>query len=199
MITARPDLSSMMLLGFKSRWTMDSAWMAPSPEQTWRATFSVCSVESFPTARAHSSDEVDTVDLTDVVHPANVRVRHLACDVELAAETIQGSGLGCAAAHELESNGATKLGVDRLVDLPHASFADTLDDRVATPERSAGREGLPGRLHLIYSDRRPSRRVEVGAARRAGGAGRCVVVTTQGADHGLSLRLGSWRGQRTWP
>ena len=55
MTMARPARSSMMLLGFRSRWTTPPSWMAARAEQIWRATPTVCLVESTPTERIRSS------------------------------------------------------------------------------------------------------------------------------------------------
>jgi hypothetical protein len=80
-------------------------------------------------------DERGAFRFPDVVHAANVRMRDLAGDADLAVEAFEQAGLiRHRLGQELERHRLIELEVGGAVDLAHASATDDRDDAVAFAE-----------------------------------------------------------------
>ena len=155
MSKALPCRSTMMLAGFRSRWTMPSACAATSPESDCLAIDSVRASGMRPSSPKNGReilafdvrhrDVLDAVDLSEVVNSDDVLVRDLPGEEQLALESplqVLGGGLIVCnlRPNHLQRDRDAKLGVPRLVDGAHAAEAKQSGNAVTGAELRPDRE-----------------------------------------------------------
>jgi hypothetical protein len=114
-------------------------------------------------------DEGDAVGLTDVVDPADVRVRHLAGGADLVVEPGDGGAVAAERlGQELQRHLLVELHVVGAVDLPHPAAAEQAQDAVAPRDRRADLEPALDKITGRHHGRGGVGRQEgsAGAARR---------------------------------
>ena len=82
-----------------------------------------------------------TVDFTDVVHAADVWMRHLSCGAHFVVKLRQTNWIAADGVwQKLEGDGLTEAQIVRAIDLTHAAAADESDHAIAAIQDHARRE-----------------------------------------------------------
>ena len=133
-ISLAPDLVSMMLPGFRSRWTTPLRWARSSPSAISApdAEYLLQRERTFDQARTQRlafqilhHQVADSVLLADVIELADVGVIERRNGARLALETFFGVALvGKMLRQNLDGDGSLQAGVAGAVDLTHAAGAD---------------------------------------------------------------------------
>ena len=138
----------MTFAGLRSRCTTFRSCAAARPAQIWRAISSARSSGNRP-MRLSSDDRsspstysiernVRAVDLVDVVHAADVRVRDLPRHPHFGVELRQARRVAIdLGREELERDRLPELQVVRAIDLAHAATAEPFDDAIAPAKEGA--------------------------------------------------------------
>ena len=139
-IFARPSSVSMMLRGFRSRWTTPASCATARPSATWLAiSITRAGVSRSPVDRAVQrltgdelhDDERPAVQIADVVDGHDIRMVEQGSQPGFAREplgrdVVRRQLVG----HELDGDEPAQPRIPRLVDLSHAAGSEGADDLV---------------------------------------------------------------------
>ncbi len=202
MISAWSSASTMMLAGFRSRWTTLASCAAASPETTCRAipkrapdghpALARQDGRQVGTLDVRHRDVLDAVDLAEVVNADDVPVSDLPGEQQLALEPLLDLPRGGRVRHglradDLDRNRDFQLLVPRLVDRSHAASAEQADDVVAAAELLADMEWAGRGEGLV-----------AGSTRRARGGNRGCVAGVAEARRDVATRRLRARGDSPW-
>ena len=151
MMTTSPRLFIMMFCGLRSRWITPRSWAAASPAQSLRAVSRALSAgrrpmrvsrrgEVFAVHVLHG-DERHALDFADIVHAADVGMRHQARHAHFAVEAFQQALVARGLlGQEFQGDGLAEREIGGAIDFAHAAAAQQRDDAIASAKQGAGKK-----------------------------------------------------------